>query len=328
VIRFLLRRLVGAAAVLLALAALTYLLFYAMPGDPAQLACGKDCTAPQLAQVRHALGTDRPVAQQFWTFLSTLVLGHGFSTGPSTVWCSAPCLGYSYQSSEPVTQMLLDRLPVDVSLALGSAAIWLLLGVGTGLFAALKPGRWRDRITNSVVLALGSTPVFVMALLLLMAACVWLQVLPFPNYVPLTDDPAQWAQNLLLPWFAIALVMAAAYTRLSRAGVLETLNQDHIRTLRAYGYPERRIVLRHAVRGALPTVVTVAAMDIGGVLAGAVFTETMFGLPGLGKLAVEAASTVDLPVVCGITLLAGALIVVANTVADLLHAALDPRVRI
>ncbi|WP_042414980.1 ABC transporter permease [Streptacidiphilus anmyonensis] len=327
-IRFLLRRLLGAAAVLLALAALTYLLFYAMPGDPAQLACGKGCTAPQLAQVRHALGTDQPVVRQFWTFLTTLVLGHSFSTGPSTVWCSAPCLGYSYQSNEAVTQMLLDRLPVDVSLALGSAALWLLLGIGTGLFAALKPGRWRDRITNTVILTLGSTPVFVMALLLLMGACVWLQVLPFPNYVPITEDPVQWAQNLLLPWLAIALVSAAGYTRLTRAGVLETLNQDHIRTLRAYGYPERRIVLRHAVRGALPTVVTVAAMDIGMVLAGAVFTETMFGLPGLGKLAVESAGTVDLPVVCGITLLAGALIVVANTVADLLHAALDPRVRI
>ncbi|WP_042368242.1 ABC transporter permease [Streptacidiphilus neutrinimicus] len=327
-IRFLLRRLLGAAAVLLALAALTYLLFYAMPGDPAQLACGKGCTAPQLAQVRHALGTDQPVVRQFWTFLTTLVAGHSFSTGPSTVWCSAPCLGYSYQSDEAVTQMLLDRLPVDVSLALGAAALWLLLGVGTGLYAALKPGRWRDRITNTVILTLGSTPVFVMALLLLMGACVWLQILPFPNYVPITEDPAQWAQNLLLPWLAIALVSAAGYTRLTRAGVLETLNQDHIRTLRAYGYPERRIVLRHAVRGALPTVVTVAAMDIGLVLAGAVFTETMFGLPGLGKLAVESASTVDLPVVCGITLLAGALIVVANTVADLLHAALDPRVRI
>ncbi|RAG82539.1 ABC transporter permease [Streptacidiphilus pinicola] len=327
-IRFLLRRLLGAVAVLLALAALSYLLFYAMPGDPAQLACGKGCTAPQLAQVRHALGTDQPVLRQFWTFLTTLALGHGFSTGPSTVWCSAPCLGYSYQSNESVTQMLLDRLPVDVSLALGAAAIWLLLGIGTGLYAALRPGRLRDRVVNAVILTLGSTPVFVMALLLLMGACVWLQLLPFPNYVPLTEDPAQWAQNLLLPWLAIALVSAAGYTRLTRAGVLETLNQDHIRTLRAYGYPERRIVLRHAVRGALPTVVTVAAMDIGMVLAGAVFTETMFGLPGLGKLAVESASTVDLPVVCGITLLAGALIVVANTVADLLHAALDPRVRI
>ena len=327
-IRFLLRRLLGAAAVLLALAALTYLLFYAMPGDPAQLACGKGCTAPQLAQVRHALGTDQPLPQQFWTFLTTLVLGHGFSTGPSTVWCSAPCLGYSYQSNESVTQLLLDRLPVDASLALGAAAIWLLLGIGTGLYAALRPGRLRDRVINTVILTLGSTPVFVMALLLLMGACVWLQILPFPNYVPLTEDPAQWAQNLLLPWLAIALVSAAGYTRLTRAGVLETLNQDHIRTLRAYGYPERRIVLRHAVRGALPTVVTVAAMDIGLVLAGAVFTETMFGLPGLGQLAVQSAGTVDLPVVCGITLLAGALIVVANTVADLLHAALDPRVRI
>ncbi|MEZ0069676.1 peptide/nickel transport system permease protein [Streptacidiphilus sp. MAP12-20] len=327
-IRFLLRRLAGAAAVLLVLAAVTYLLFYLLPGDPAVLACGKGCTAPQLDAVRHALGTDRSVPEQFWSFLSTLVLGHRFSTGPTTVWCSAPCLGYSYQSNEPVTQMLLDRLPVDVSLTLGAAALWLLLGIGAGLFSVLRPGTLRDRITNAVVLALGSTPVFVLALLLLMVACVWLKVLPFPSYVPLTEDPAQWAQNLLLPWLAIALVSAAGYTRLTRAGVLEALSLDHIRTLRAYGFPERRIVTRHAIRVALPTLATVAALDIGALLSGAVFTETMFGLPGLGKLAVEAAGTIDLPVVCGITLLAGALVVLANTAADLLHAALDPRVRI
>lgn len=326
--RFLLRRLLGAAGVLFALAAVIYVIFYLMPGDPAVLACGKGCTAPQLAAVRHSLGTDRPIPEQFWTFLSTLVAGHHYSSGPTTVWCSAPCLGYSYQSAEPVTQMLLDRLPVDVSLTLGAAALWLALGIGAGLYSARRPGSARDRITGFVVLTLGSTPVFILALFLLLAACVWLQVLPFPTYVPFTEDPAQWAQNLLLPWLAIALVSAAGYARLTRAGVLEALSLDHIRTLRAYGWSERRIVTRHAVRGALPTLATVAAMDIGALLAGAVFTETMFGLPGLGKLTVDSASSLDLPVVCGVTLLAGVLVIAANTAADLLYAALDPRVRI
>ncbi|MFD0331166.1 ABC transporter permease [Streptacidiphilus monticola] len=157
---------------------------------------------------------------------------------------------------------------------------------------------------------------------------MWLQILPFPTYVAFTDSPGQWAENMLLPWMAIALVMAATYSRLARAGVLEAMSLDHIRTLRAYGWSERRIVTRHAVRGALPTLATMAALDIGGVMSGAVFTESMFGLPGLGKLAVESATTIDLPVICGITLLAGALVIVANAVADVLYAALDPRVRI
>ncbi|MFD0331165.1 hypothetical protein ACFQZC_30940 [Streptacidiphilus monticola] len=157
-IRFLGRRALGAALVLLVMAALVYALFYAMPGDPAVLACGKGCTAPQLEAVRHSLGTDRPVYEQFWSFLTGVFAGHSYSTGPTTVWCSAPCLGYSFQGNEPVTQMLLDRLPVDVSLTLGAAVLWLALGIGTGLFAALKPGGLRDRITNTLMLTLGSAP--------------------------------------------------------------------------------------------------------------------------------------------------------------------------
>jgi peptide/nickel transport system permease protein len=325
---FLLRRLLSALAVLLVLSVVVYGLFYLMPGDPAVLTCGKRCDASELAQVRHAMGLDRSVVEQFWTFLSSLFTGHSYDTGVGTTWCSAPCLGYSFQYNEPVTQMLLSDAPVDVSLALGAAVLWLALGIGFGLFAALRPNGVRDRATTLVALTFSATPVFVLALLLLIVFCVWWQVLPFPTYVPFTQNPGQWFQNLLLPWFAIALVTAGGYLRLTRAGVLESLGQDHIRTLRAYGYSERRVVLRHAVRGALPTLATMAAMDIGSVLAGAVFTESMFGLPGLGKLAVASATTVDLPVVTGITLLAAFLIIAANAVADVLYAVLDPRVRL
>lgn len=325
---FLLRRLLSAIAVLFVLSVVVYFLFYLMPGDPAVLVCGKRCGASELAQVRHAMGLDRSIVAQFWTFLSSLVLGHRYDTGVGSTWCSAPCLGMSFQQNEPVTQMLMNYAPVDVSLAIGAAVLWLGLGIGLGLFAALRPNGLRDRATTFVALAFSATPLFVLALLLLVVFCVWLQVLPFPTYVPFTQNPGQWFQNLLLPWFAIALVMAGGYLRLTRAGVLESLGQDHIRTLRAYGYSERRVVLRHAVRGALPTLATMAAMDIGSVLAGAVFTESMFDLPGLGKLVVDSAKNVDLPVVTGVTLLAGFLIIAANAVADVLYAVLDPRVRL
>lgn len=325
---FLVRRLLAAAAVLLIVAAVVYGLFYLMPGDPASLACGKRCDAAELAQVRQAMGLNRPVYEQFWTFISSIFVGHAYDNGVGTVWCSAPCLGYSFQSDEPVTQLLTQALPVDVSLVAGAAVLWLSLGIGFGLFAAMRPNGLRDKATTFIGLTFGSVPIFILALLLLLVFCVWWQILPFPTFVPFTQNVGQWAENLLLPWFAIALTFAGNYLRLTRAGVLEALGQDHIRTLRAYGYTERRIVARHAVRGALPTVATMAAMDIGGVLAGAVFTESMFGLPGLGKLMVDSASTIDLPVITGVTLLASFLIIVANTVADLLYAVLDPRVRI
>lgn len=325
---FLARRLLSAVAVLLVVAAVVYGLFYLMPGDPASLACGKRCDAAELAQVRQTMGLDRPVYAQFWTFISSVFAGRGYDNGVGSVWCSVPCLGYSFQSDQPVTQLLTQALPVDVSLVAGAAVLWLALGIGFGLFAAMRPDSLRDKLTTFVGLTFGSIPIFILALLLLLAFCVWWQLLPFPTFVPITQNPGQWFENLLLPWFAIALTFAGNYLRLTRAGVLESLGQDHIRTLRAYGYSERRVVTRHAVRGALPALATMAAMDIGGVLAGAVFTESMFGFPGLGKLMVDSASAIDLPVITGVTLLASFLIIVANTVADLLYAVLDPRVRI
>jgi peptide/nickel transport system permease protein len=158
--------------------------------------------------------------------------------------------------------------------------------------------------------------------------CVQLRWLPFPGYVPLTTDPAAWAQNLLLPWTALAVIQTAAYARLTRAGVQETLSEDYIRTARVYGLPESRIIWRRALRGALLPLVTLTAMDLAAIMTSAVLTETMFGLPGVGQLLVGAVNQIDLPVVVGVTLLTGLLIVVANAVADLLYAVADPRVEL
>lgn len=327
-IGYLIRRSVGAAAVLLALSAIVYALFYAGPSDPALLACGKGCTPDRLAAVKSSMGLDQPLVDQYLSFLHGIFLGHDYSSGPSVRHCPAPCLGYSFETDQPVTTLLGSALPVSASLALGAMALALLLGVGAGLVTVLSRRRWLDRALNTVVLVGYSTPVFLVALILLILFCADLQWLPFPTYVPLTQDPAGWAQNLLLPWFALALILAAAYARMTRAQMLDTLSEDHVRTARAYGLSERRVITGHVLRGALTPLVTLAAIDLAAVMTNAVLTETMFGLPGIGQALVQAVGSTDLPVVVGVTLTAGAVYVVANALADILYAAIDPRVEL
>jgi len=327
-IGYLVRRVGGALLVLFGLSLLLYGLFYLAPSDPAVLTCGKGCTPERLAEVRHAMGVDDPVMTQYAHFLGGLVAGRDYPAGPATRHCPAPCLGYSFETDQPVTRLLLDRLPVSASLAFGAEVLSLTAGIGAGVLAGLRRFRWLDRIVNGLVLAGYAVPVFLVGLLLLLLFCVQLQWLPFPSYVPLTSDPLAWAQNLLLPWVALAVIQTAAYARLTRAGIQETLSEDYIRTARAYGLPEGRIIWGRALRGALLPLVTLTAIDLAAIMTSAVLTETMFGLPGVGQLLVGAVNQIDLPVVVGVTLLTGLLIVVANTIADFLYAIVDPRVEL
>ncbi|KAA6214147.1 ABC transporter permease [Streptomyces albofaciens JCM 4342] len=321
-----LRRLGGALAVLFLLTVAVYALFYVAPGDPAKLACGPRCNPGQIQQVRERLELDAPVLTQYLHFLQGLVAGRDFSSGTAVLHCDAPCLGLSYQNSTPVTELLGDRLPVTASLAFGAMVLWLLLGVGTGLLSALRRGGTTERVLTGLTLVGTATPVFITGLLLLMLFCAYLRWLPFPSYVPLSEDPEQWAWNLLLPWTALALLESAKYARLTRASTLETLAEDHIRTFRAYGVRERSVVTRHALRGALPPVIALTAIDLGTMFGGAMLTETLFGLPGIGQLLVHSVRVVDLPVVVGVVLGTGAAVVVANLAADILYALADRRV--
>ena len=322
---YLLRRVLGALAVLLILSAVIYGLFYLLPADPARLVCGVRCSPQDVAAVSRELGLNQPVSVQYWHFLSAIFVGRDYANGTGVIHCAAPCLGYSFETGQSVDSLLLAALPVTASLTLGGAVLWVLLGVGAGLVSALRRGGLADRALTGLVLVSMAVPPFILGLLLILLFCVWLQWLPFPTYVGITQDPAAWAQAFILPWTTLALLQAATYARLTRTSVLETLNEDHIRTARAYGLTERRIIGRHALRGALTPLVTQLAVDVGVVLGGAIFTESVFGLPGLGKLLVGAVSTVDLPVVSALTLLSGAFIVIANAVADLLYATIDPR---
>ncbi|MGK5549408.1 ABC transporter permease [Streptomyces sp. URMC 127] len=323
---YFLRRAAGALAVLLVLSVVVYATFYIAPGDPARLACGPRCNPEQIAQVRAQLSLGDPVHVQYWHFLQGLFAGHDYSTGTAVLHCDAPCFGLSYQNNQQVTDMLTERLPATASLAVGAMAVALLLGTGSGLLSALRRGGITERVLTWLTLAGTATPVFISGLGLLMLFCAYLAWLPFPSYVPLTDDPEQWAWNMLLPWAALGLLESAKYARLMRSSMLETLAEDHIRTFRAYGVAERKLVTRHALRGAVAPVVALSAADFGSMFGGAVLTEMMFGLPGIGALLVHATTTLDLPVVVAVVMVTGTAVVVANIVADVLYAAADRRV--
>ncbi|MFI1365479.1 ABC transporter permease [Streptomyces griseochromogenes] len=323
---FLLRRAVGTVVTLLAISVLIYVVFYATPGNVAQITCGPRCSPEQVRQVAGQLKLDDPLYLRYWHFLEGIFVGRDYSTGTSVAHCPAPCLGLSYQSDRQVTDIVLTKLPVSLSLVLGAMVLWLVIGVGTGVLSAWRRGRFSERVLTAVTLAGWATPVFVLGLVLMIVVCGELQLLPFPQYVNFADDPEQWAWNLLLPWLSLALIEAAAFARLTRASMLETLAEDHIRTFRAYGVGERAIVGRHALRGALAPVIALNANNVGSAVGGAVLTETLFGLPGIGQELVHAVKVVDLPVVVGMVLVVGFFVVIANAVADVLYAVADRRV--
>ncbi|MGX1477311.1 UNVERIFIED_CONTAM: peptide/nickel transport system permease protein [Streptomyces canus] len=323
---FALRRTVSAVLTLLALSVIIYVVFYATPGNVAQITCGPRCSPEQVHQVTQQLRLDDPLYLRYWHFLQGIVAGHDYSTGTSVEHCPAPCLGLSYQSDQQVTQIILDKLPVSLSLVVGAMVLWLLLGVGTGVLSAWRRGRFTERALTGVTLAGVATPVFVIGLVLMIVVCGQLEILPFPEYVSFSDDPEQWMWGLLLPWVTLALGEAAYFARLTRASMLETLAEDHIRTFRAYGVGERSIVGRHALRGALAPIIALNANDFGSAVGGAVLVESLFGLPGIGQELVHAVTVVDLPVVVGMVLVIGFFVVLANAVADVLYAVADRRV--
>ncbi|MFE7773298.1 ABC transporter permease [Streptomyces sp. NPDC057445] len=326
-ILYLARRLAAVAGVLLAIAAATFVIFYVLPSDPAAAACGKTCSPERLTAVRRHLGLDEPLWRQFADFLAGLFTGRTLGSGQYAIRCDFPCLGYSYENSVPVWDLLLDRLPVSASLAVGAAALWLLLGLGAGVTAALRKDTFTDRALMVGAVAAASLPVYFTSVVLIHGVIRTAGLLPYPAYQEFSDDPLGWASNLLLPWTALALLYAAMYARQSRGSMIEAMAEPYIRTARAKGLPERTVIVKHGLRSGMTPILTIFGMDLGGLLAGAVITESIFGLPGVGRLFYGALVSADQPVVLGVTLLAAFFIVVANLAVDLLYAVVDPRVR-
>jgi peptide/nickel transport system permease protein len=326
VVRFLASRLAGIVLVLLLVALATYLVFYLLPADPARLSCGKPCTPENYAAAQRYLGLDAPWYGQLWNYLSGIVTGRRFGSGTGVVDCPAPCLGYSFQLSTPVTELILTRLPVTASIAIGAAVLWFVAGVLGGTIAAVRRGRALDRAIMTVAIAGVSAPAYLVGLLAILLFGFTLGWLPTGGYEPFTEDPVGWFVHLLLPWCALAFLQAAIYARLTRSEVIDQLGQDHIRTARAIGLTERAVVVRHGLRNALIPVVTVFGLDLGGLLGGAVITERVFSMQGLGSLLIGAVGTTDLQTVVGVTLFAAFLITAANFVVDVVYSLIDPRV--
>ncbi|MFD5699883.1 ABC transporter permease [Streptomyces lasiicapitis] len=321
------RRLLGVIGVLIAIAAVTFTIFYVLPSDPAAAACGKSCSTERLAAIREHMGLDEPMWRQFMDFVTGIFTGRTLGTGQYELHCDFPCLGYSYENSESVWDLLMDRLPVSASLALGAAVLWLALGLSAGVAAALRKDTLTDKVLMVGAVAAASLPVYFTSMMLIYGLIRTAGLLPYPSYVPFGDNPADWASNLLLPWVALAILYAAMYARQSRSSMIETMAEPYIRTARAKGLPRRTVVVKHGLRAGMTPILTIFGMDLGGLLAGAVITESIFGLPGIGRLFYGALSSGDQPVILGVTLLAATFIVVANLAVDLLYAVVDPRVR-
>ena len=316
-IRLLTRRLLSGIVVLWIISVAVFALFFIAPHNVARAIAGRQATPATVADVAKRLGLNRPILDQYGSFIWQFLHGN---------------LGYSYYNSEPVSSLIGSRIGVTISLTVGGAVLWLLIGISTGVLAATHPRSIIDKGATFFAVFFYSMPTFLLGLILLYFLFFQLHlagipIFPGSGYVSIFTSPASWAQHLILPWIAVALTTAATYTRLTRAGMLDVLGEDYIRTARAKGVSERRVTYRHALRAALTSVVTQLGIDIGVLLGGAVVTENIFGLPGLGQLAIQSVTQQDLPVIIGIVMLAAAFVVACNFAVDMLYAVLDPRVR-
>ncbi len=316
--RFLFRRILTGLIVLWVVTTAAFFLFFARPVDTvARELAGKAASPAVIQNAINQLGLNQPILTQYWHFIVKLVHGN---------------LGYSYFNNESVNTIVKQDLPPTVSLVLGGVVLWLVVGLSVGILSATRARSLFDRLATVGVLTGISMPTFVLGELLLLViflplnqhGITWIQ----DGYAGLSQGIVPWVGHMLLPWITLAMVQAAIYTRLSRSSLLDTLGEDYIRTARAKGLTERRVIYRHGVRAAMTPVVSQLGVDVGALLGGVVVVETVFGLGGLGQVAVQSVDTDNLPVIIGFVILAAAFVVIANIIVDLCYAFLDPRVRI
>jgi peptide/nickel transport system permease protein len=319
---FVIRRLFWAMFLFLAATIVTYVIFFMIPGDPAALACGRACTKIDVERVRHLLGLDTPVYQQYGQFLWNLV-GH-------------QDLGRSFANRQSVNYLIGQAAPVTAALVFGGAVFWLALSIPIGVLSALRPRSLLDRASMVFVLVgISAHPVWIGLLLSFFFGYKlgWTPIAGYCNFfgaAPGSDcgGPAEWAYHMILPWCTFMLLFAALYVRLIRANVMETLNEDYVRTARAKGAPSSRVLVHHVLRNSMLPVVTILGMDIGLALGGAIFTETIFNLHGLGQQVITSYNQLDLPVIMGIVVFSTIAVIIFNLIVDITYAFLDPRIRL
>ena len=323
---YILRRLVSAISVVFVTIVASYALFLLAPTDPAGTICGPKCTPDKVQEITKNLNLDKPAVTQIADYLKGIVVGRDMELGGTVRHCGAPCLGYSFPTSQPVTKILLQALPVTRSIVLGGAIIYSVVGLLSGTLAARYRSSTLDRVAVGTSLVINSVPYFVVALLV--ALYLTRGFLPRPEWHPITQNPLLWATGMLAAWLTLGLTNAASYTRYSRASMIEALGQDFVRTARSKGISERRVVYRHGVRAALTPVVTILGLDIAYQFVNTLFTESIFGLPGLGVMTLRAFAQYDLPVLLGSVIIGAVVLVMMNLIVDIIYTVLDPRVRL
>ncbi|MEV7679608.1 ABC transporter permease [Streptomyces sp. NPDC056909] len=323
-LQFLTRRAFGAVLTLFLISAVTFFMFFAIPQDPALLACGKNCTPDALAVIHQNLGLDKPVPVQFWDFIVGIFAGRDFAVGH----CAAPCFGVSFDNQQMVWDTIIDRFPLTLSLSVGGLIVFLIVGLGTGMLAAWKKGTPTDKVFSSVSLVLSSLQIYFLGpvvLGLFVYSTGWLNK---PKWVPPSESLSGWFMGLLIPWLVMSVIFTANYTRMSRSTMIEQLQEEHVRAARAKGMGSRYVFFRYAWRGSLIPIVTILGMDLGALFGGAMVTEITFGLPGIGRLARDSVIDKDLPLTMGVMIVSAAFILLFNVIVDAMYAVIDPRVRL
>lgn len=312
--RFIVRRVLGMIAVLFAISLLVFVIFNVIPNsDPAARIAGKNANPALIARVSQDLGLDQPLPVQYLTMMKQIV------TGQLT----------SYASNRNVAEQIWEGLPATMSLCIGAAVLWMALAIWFGYLSAVHAGRFTDRALTVLSLAGISMPVFWLAAILLYYLSYKLELFPASSYVPLAENPLQWAYHLILPWVTLAVLYVGFYSRVLRTNMLDVTNEDYVRTARAKGISERQVRMRHILRNSLIPIVTLFGLDFGAVVGGgAILTETVFNINGVGLYAGEAIRTLDLPPLIGVTMYGAFFIVLFNTIVDLTYAYLDPRIRL
>jgi peptide/nickel transport system permease protein len=329
VFRYIVRRLLWAVALFIAVTAITYVIFFMIPADPAALTCGQRATPQCVASARHFFGLDKPVYEQYGRFLGRLM-----PIDLDPLHFKTPDLGHSFTNRQSVNEIVKEAAPVTASLVFGGAILWMLLAIPIGVLSALRPRSLLDRIAMVFVLiGISAHPVWI-GLLFAYFIGYKAGLTPITGYCDFfpaegtCGGPVQWAYHLILPWMTFMILFAAVYVRMIRANVMETLNEDYVRTARAKGAPHWLVLRSHVLRNALLPIVTMLGMDIGIALGGAVFTETVYGLPGLGRQLVNSITTFDLPITMGLVVFTTTSIIMFTLIVDLLYAWIDPRIRL
>lgn len=334
---FLVRRVFAGVIMVIVMSLVTFGLFFASPIDPADYACGKNCSPAIKEQTRKALGYDDPWIVQWKDFMVGIAKGREFPNDPELresapeliASCDRPCFGYSKVNLKTVNEQIGESLPITASLAVFALILWLIGGVALGSIAALTKGSFLDRGLVGISLVFYAFPTFFIGLLLLKFVSIKWGLWDTPVYTPIAEGGVgQWLYNLFLPSLTLALVFMAAYVRMTRAFVLEAMSEDYIRTAHAKGLSRGRVLRKHTLRAALTPLVTMAGLDFAGLMGGAIITEYVFNFNGLGKLVVEANRTFDLPTIIGVVILAASFVIVMNIIVDVLYAVIDPRVRL